>query len=59
MRIHCTYVGCKYSEFSLIHHNSFLKMWLINKFGGLTGYSLLIVEYVGTGKLCWMKRFGR
>ena len=37
-----------YSEFSLIR---FQTIWWINEFGGLTGYSLVLVHYSGTGKL--------
>ena len=47
-----------YSEHSLICHNSFPKNKVINEFGGLTGYSLVLVHYIGTGKLWWIKRFG-
>ena len=27
-------------------------------FGGLTGYSLVLVHYIGMGKLWWVERFG-
>ena len=27
-------------------------------FGRLNGYSLVLVRYIGTGKLCRIKRFG-
>ena len=45
MHVHkYTYV---YSEFSLIRHNSFFqRIWWINEFGVLTGYSLVLVHYV-------------
>ena len=36
----------------------FLQIWWVNKFGGLTGYSLVLVHYIGTGKLWRIKRFG-
>ena len=35
----------------------FRGIWWIHEFGGLTGYSLVLVHYVGTGKLWWIKRF--
>ena len=35
----------------LIRHNSFQRIWWINELGGLTGYSLVLVHYIGTGKL--------
>ena len=38
-----------YIEFSLIHHNSFSKN-MVNEFGGSTGYSLVLVHYIGAGK---------
>ena len=37
----------------------FQRIWWINEFGGLTRYSLVLVHYIGTGKLWWIKRFGR
>ena len=37
----------------------FQRIWRINKFGRLTGYSLVLVHYIGTGKLWRIKRFGR
>ena len=36
----------------------FQRIWWINEFGGLTGYSLVLVHYIGTGKLWRIKRFG-
>ena len=36
----------------------FQRIWWINEFGGLTGCSLVLVHYIGTGKLWWVKRFG-
>ena len=54
---HLLYVGTcihsvhVYSEYSLIRCNLFQRIWWINKFGGLTGYSLVLVHYIGTGKL--------
>ena len=36
----------------------FQRIWRINEFGGLTGYSLVLEHYIGTGKLWWIKRFG-
>ena len=35
----------------------FGRIWWINEFGELTGYSLVRVHYIGTGKLWWIKRF--
>ena len=43
-----------YSEYSLICKNLFR----INEFGGLTGYLLLLVHYIGHEKLWQIKRFG-
>ena len=37
----------------------FQRIWLINEFGGLTGYLLVLVHYIGTGKLWQIRRFGR
>ena len=39
----------------LTHRNSFQRIWWINEFGGLTGYSLVLVHYIDTGKLWWIK----
>ena len=36
----------------------FQRIWWIKEFGGVTGYSLVLVHYFGTGKLWWIKRFG-
>ena len=36
----------------------FQRILWINKFGRLTGYSLVLVHYIGTGKLWGIKRFG-
>ena len=36
----------------------FQRIWWINEFGGLTGYSLVLAYYIGTGKLWRIKRFG-
>ena len=36
----------------------FLQFWWVKKFGGLTGYSLVLVHYIGTGILWQIKRFG-
>ena len=47
-----------YSEYSLICRNLFQRIWWINRFGRLTGYSLVLVHYIGIGKLCQIKRFG-
>ena len=41
-----TYHCMRYSEF-----HSFSKIWWINEFGELTGYTLVLVHYIGTGKL--------
>ena len=49
----------EYGGYSLIRRNSFWKMWWINEFGGLTGYSLVLVYYIGTGKLWQIESFGR
>ena len=45
------------SEYSLIHHNLFLKIWWIDEFGGLTGCALVLVYYIGTGKLCRIEQW--
>ena len=45
-------------EYSLIRHNFFHKIWWINGFVGLTGFGILIVEYIDTGKLQQIKIFG-
>ena len=47
-----------YSEYSLVCYNLFTKNVGINKFDGLTGYSLILVHYIDTGKLWQIKRFG-
>ena len=42
---------CTYSEFSVICRNLFSKNmvnYIINEFGGLTGYSLILVHHIGT-----------
>ena len=42
---------CTYSEFSVIRRNLFSKNmvnYIINEFGGLTGYSLILVHHIGT-----------
>ena len=36
----------------------FQRIWWVDKFGRLTGYSLVLVHYIGTGKLWLIKRFG-
>ena len=36
----------------------FQRIWWISKFGGLTRYSLVLVHFIGTGKLWQIKRFG-
>ena len=46
-----------YSEYSLIHHNLFSKNMWINEFCGSTGYSVVLVHYIGTRKLWHIKRF--
>ena len=33
----------------------FQRIWWINGFGRLTGYSLVLVQYIGTGKLWQIK----
>ena len=38
-----------YSEYLLICHDSFQKVWLINELGGLTRCTLLIVDYMKLG----------
>ena len=37
----------------------FQRIWQIKRFSGLTTYSLVLVHYIGTGKLRRIKRFGR
>ena len=37
---------------------SFQRIWWINEFGRLTGYSLVLVHYICTGKLWRIERFG-
>ena len=45
-----------YSEYSLIPPQFvFKKIWWIYEFGGLTGYSLVFVHYIGTGKCGGLK----
>ena len=53
--MHVRSLEIKYSESAAIH---FRKIWWINEFGGLTGYSLVLVHYIGTGKLWRIKKFG-
>ena len=36
----------------------FHRIWWINEFGKLSGYSLVLVHYIGIGKLWRIKRFG-
>ena len=36
----------------------FQRIWWINKSGRLSGYSLVLVHYIDTGKLWQVKRFG-
>ena len=36
----------------------FQRIWRINEFGGLTGYSLVLEHCIGARKLWWIKRFG-
>ena len=51
---HIWFILTVYSEYSLICHNSFSKSMVDNGFGGLTGYSLVLVHCIGTGKLQWI-----
>ena len=48
-----------YSECWLICQNSLSKGWWINEAGGLTGYTLLIVDYINTGKIVEDKKVWR
>ena len=54
----CTYIFLNkhIGQSATIH---FQRIWRINNFGRLTGYSLVLVHYIGTGKLWWIERFGR
>ena len=36
----------------------FQRIWWINGFGGLTAYSLVLVHYIGSGKLWQIENFG-
>ena len=56
--MHCAYIWslvhtqvASYSEYSLLHHSSFSKNMGIKDFGGLTGYPLVLVHYIGIGEL--------
>ena len=51
--LHTNTVNTRYS--TTIH---FQRIWWINEFGRITGYSLVLVHYIGTGKLWQIKRFG-
>ena len=35
-----------------------IKLWWINEFGSLTGYSLVLVHYIGTGNCGGLKGLG-
>ena len=50
-----TDISNRNSEYSLIPHNLFSKIWWINELDGLTRYSLVLVHYISTGKLWWIK----
>ena len=59
MYIHTVCSGCMCMLQSVLVNLPQLvsKIWWINTFGGLSGYSLVLVYYIGTGKLWWINRF--
>ena len=51
-RFKMTFKGCCLCQSIAI---DFQRIWWINKFGGLTGYSLVLVHYIGTGNCGGLK----
>ena len=57
------YRGFKLSHIQLPHYVQLTlanpSQFVFKEYGRLTGYSLVLVHYIGTGKLWQIKRFGR